>query len=96
MLRHLQLREDEKRRLESQVLQDRADFTSQAKLLSQHFTLSHHRNTALQVANEALQVGVCVWGGSHLVFSIMGSQCHYEYGYVGRLLLAISRCFCKT
>ena len=42
--------------LPTQVLQDRADFTSQAKLLSQHFTLSHHRNTALQVAHEALQV----------------------------------------
>ena len=42
--------------LTTQVLQDRADFTSQAKLLSQHFTLSHHRNTALQVAHEALQV----------------------------------------
>jgi hypothetical protein len=53
----LQLREEEKHRLEAQVLQDRADFTSQAKLLSQHFTHSHHRNTALQVANESLQVG---------------------------------------
>ncbi|GAX81524.1 hypothetical protein CEUSTIGMA_g8952.t1 [Chlamydomonas eustigma] len=46
---------EEKGRLQAQILQDRADFTTQAKLLSQHFTLSHHRSTALQEANEALQ-----------------------------------------
>ena len=54
--RQIHVRDEEKRRLEAQVLQDRADFTSQAKLLSQHFTQSHHRNTALQVSHEALQV----------------------------------------
>ena len=55
----LQARDEEKCRLEAQVLHDRADFTSQAKLLSQHFTQSHHRNTALQVSHEALQVWRC-------------------------------------
>ena len=55
LLLQLEVREEEKARLEAQVIQDRADFTAQAKLLSQHFTTSHHRNTALHVANEALQ-----------------------------------------
>jgi hypothetical protein len=56
LLRLLKLQYEEKGRLQAQILQDRADFTAQAKLLSQHFTLSHHRSIALQEANEALQV----------------------------------------
>ncbi len=54
--RKLRVLEEEKQRLESQILQDRADFIAQAKQLSQHFTLSHHRNTALQVSHESQQV----------------------------------------
>jgi hypothetical protein len=48
-------REDEKRRLEAQILQDRVDFTAQAKLLSQHFSKAHQNTTALQVAHDAQQ-----------------------------------------
>ena len=40
-----------------QLRKDRAEFTSQAKLLSHHFTAAQTKTTALQVAHEALQVG---------------------------------------
>lgn len=52
----MQSLEWERGQLRGQLQQDRAEFTQQAKLLSNHFTVSQHRSTALQVAHEAVQV----------------------------------------
>jgi len=54
--RHVQDLDHEKHELSRQLHQDRAEFATQAKLLSGHFHVSQHRSTALQVAHEALQV----------------------------------------
>eukprot|EP00983_Pelagomonas_calceolata_P063210 1147632-Pelagomonas_calceolata.AAC.3 len=58
LFRHMQGLEWERGELRRQLQQDRAEFAAQAKLLSGHFQTSMHRSTALQVAHEALQVGV--------------------------------------
>ena len=52
----LATKEEEARQLEAQLKKDRADFTAQAKQLSQHFQVAQHKSVALQTAHESLQV----------------------------------------
>ncbi|KAG1676515.1 hypothetical protein FOA52_000058 [Chlamydomonas sp. UWO 241] len=55
MLALLQAAKDDRARLEAQVWSDRANFTAQAKLLSQHFSAAHTRTAALQAASQSQQ-----------------------------------------